>query len=955
MPVSRDTSPSSAEPTLTVTPPGATPDARLVDPNAPTVSPAVGPADLTRPAARPQAEDAPAPAKIGRFTVLRELGRGGTGVVYAAYDEQLDRKVAVKLLHSETREEIARARLLREAQAMARLSHPNIVGVHEVGTEGRQVYVAMEFVHGMTLHAWLKRQRRSAAEIVAMFYQAGEGLAAAHEAGLVHRDFKPANVMVGDDGRARVLDFGLARAEVEAGAAPGLDRMQPAREHTSAVANLRSLDASITVTGVMLGTPAYMAPEQFLGTRVDARSDQFGFCVALFEALYRERPYAGDTLAELMTNVLAGSVRDVPHPTAVARALRSILLRGLRRAPDERWSDMRALLTALSPHARGSSRRPWAPVLGLSAALAGAAAGVAYQTALVDQACSGGAERAAAAWDAADRAQIDAAAEALGPAAGAAATRALAVFDLYSQAWVDAFTGACSDGGELLDLRMTCLDERRRALATAVDMFARIDSDIVAHAEEILSTLPRIEACADETYLRAAVRPPDDPAVAAQVRELRGELQKASTLETGGKFEAALAALDQALAAAPRYAPLLAELNFRRGSVLENDGRYEDARKAFEAAFLAAVESDHREVIPDAATRLAYINGRRLDLPDAAEDWLRHAETYAKRQGETRQHARALIIRGALRNHNRMRITDPTSDVETGAVFEEARRLLEEAGAEDSIDYARYLRFYGDFLTFARQEHAASIAAEEQALAIMQRHLGRGHPDVAMVHNSLGIALMHAGRNEESARTLRAALDADTDPAHQRNHVYMTLWSNLGEAYSYLGRVEEELAARKEAFEVLERSSERLLPETFALRSAYAHRLAERGRLDRSLAEFDALYARGEATWGPRSLRLVGLFVRRGAVFLAVPDLAKARADLDRALALCSGTDDNFAEDARWLEARVLAAEGRTAEAHEKARALRPRLVARGASGLEPLKELDALLAGTDSKKGGDK
>ena len=192
------------------------------------------------------------PIKIGRFTIVRELGAGGMGVVYVAYDEQLDRRVAVKLLRRAETDTQGKARLAREAQAMARLSHPNVVTVHEVGTHQDQVFVAMEFVDGGDLRSWLEQERRGWPAIVEAFRQAGEGLAAAHAAGIVHRDFKPDNVLVGHDGRVRVADFGLAHA---------LDATVELGEREPTISSSNKLEQSLTRTGALMGTPAYMAPE----------------------------------------------------------------------------------------------------------------------------------------------------------------------------------------------------------------------------------------------------------------------------------------------------------------------------------------------------------------------------------------------------------------------------------------------------------------------------------------------------------------------------------------------------------------------------------------------------------------------------------------------------------------------------------------------------------------------
>jgi hypothetical protein len=292
---------------------------------------------------------------VGRYVVRALVGRGAMGTVYAADDPDLDRTVAVKLLHAGALSDSARSRLrtalLREAQAMARLSHPEVITVYDVAALGDQLFIAMEFVDGETLRRWRAERHRSCPEILAVYERAGSGLAAAHEAGLVHRDFKPDNVLVGRDGRVRVTDFGLARStdgmQVTATlAAPDRDG-EP-----------RKLTTTLTRSGALLGTPAYMAPEQLRGEPADARSDVFSFCVALYEALYGERPFAGKTVPELRDTLARGEVRAAPVMTGVPSWVRSVLLRGLRTSPAERFSSMRELLDALrAAHATARRRK----------------------------------------------------------------------------------------------------------------------------------------------------------------------------------------------------------------------------------------------------------------------------------------------------------------------------------------------------------------------------------------------------------------------------------------------------------------------------------------------------------------------------------------------------------------------------------------------------------------------
>ena len=307
--------------------------------------------------------------QIGRYVVLRRLGAGGMGVVFAAYDPQLDRKIALKLLRTGIGlgEREANARLVREAQAIARLSHPNVVAVYDVGTAGADadLYLAMEFVEGDTLTHWLRRWERPWPEIVAMFVEAGRGLAAAHAVGLLHRDFKPDNVLVGSDGRVRVSDFGLARSAVT-------DDEGGGHHPVPALSDLRT---PLTGTGAILGTPRYMAPEQLRGASVTATADQFSFCVALYEALYGQHPLPGETAAEMADGT--ARMAAPPASSVVAPALATILARGLDPQPARRFPSMTALLEQLIPPAPRPRPRRLALVAFGAASLVLAGAGAA--------------------------------------------------------------------------------------------------------------------------------------------------------------------------------------------------------------------------------------------------------------------------------------------------------------------------------------------------------------------------------------------------------------------------------------------------------------------------------------------------------------------------------------------------------------------------------------------------
>jgi serine/threonine protein kinase/tetratricopeptide (TPR) repeat protein len=305
------------------------------------------------PTLKPRPEDGTLPpgTRVGRYVTRRQVGSGGMGTVYAAHDPDLAREVAIKLMRAKGTASKAQQladRMQREAQAMARLSHPNVITVHDVGAHEGHVFVAMELVDGGTLRQWLTKEPRTTREILDVFVQAGRGLAAAHTAGLVHRDFKPDNVLVGKDGAVRVTDFGLARAVREGGEDGG-----------GALADGESgsrLDKPLTQAGVIMGTPAYMAPEQMEGKPADARADIFAFCVSLWEALYGRRPFTGESLEELRTAIMAGAERPTARhsagrvPPRVHRAIDA----GLRANAAGRPSSMDAILSALSA---GSRRR----------------------------------------------------------------------------------------------------------------------------------------------------------------------------------------------------------------------------------------------------------------------------------------------------------------------------------------------------------------------------------------------------------------------------------------------------------------------------------------------------------------------------------------------------------------------------------------------------------------------
>ncbi|HEU4735335.1 MAG TPA: serine/threonine-protein kinase, partial [Kofleriaceae bacterium] len=641
----------------------------------------------------------------GRYLLLGRLGSGGMGVVHAAYDPTLDRKVALKLLRpgeGGNVDSVARGRLLREARALARLSHPNVVHVYEVGTiEDQQVYIAMEHIEGQTLLAWQKEARRPFREILARYLAAGRGLQAAHEAGLVHRDFKPENVILGKDGRVVVLDFGLAVAP-EAGApgpeavtaslasstspttgtpttklTPGAKDRAPGTAPPAAVETSGSADAAASgaldrsnagvpfgarpldrYTDDILGTQPYMAPEQHVGRPIDARTDQYSFCLALYEGLYGQRPFVeGDPPAEVEASMAGGA--EGPGETAPARPswlviqkflrrvqppppesdvpgwLRQVVLRGLSPAPADRWPSMADLLVELSrdPAAR---RRRWAAAAGVIAIAV--ALGVSYSRVRHERSvlCQGAAQKLRGVWDPDRRAQVRGAFEATAAAgADASFARAAQALDGYAGRWIDMHTSACEStrlrgeqSEELLDLRMQCLAERIDALRATVDVLAAADSTVVARASSAVTALPPLDDCANLALLRASVRPPSDPATRDRLVGLRRRLAEARARSNVGKVAEALAGATVIAgeARALGYRPFEATALISLSTIRERAGDWQGALDAARDGMRAADAGHDGAQAAEAQSYSTFLLGTRLGRPAEAEAAARDAE-----------------------------------------------------------------------------------------------------------------------------------------------------------------------------------------------------------------------------------------------------------------------------------------------------------------------------------------
>jgi tetratricopeptide (TPR) repeat protein/predicted Ser/Thr protein kinase len=670
---------------------------------------------------------------VGRYVVLERIGAGGMGVVYAAYDPELDRKVALKLLRPDRAGAAGEAalRLQREAQAIARLSDPHVVAVYDAGTFGDQVFVAMEFVEGRTLRQWLAAEKRGWREIVDVFGLAGRGLAAAHAAGLVHRDFKPDNVLLGTDGRIKVADFGLARPAGEvgnegSGSSPG-----------SGSGGL--LASPLTKWGAVMGTPAYMAPEQLRGAAADARSDQFSFCVALWEALYGQKPFAGAGLREMLDAERRGEVREPPEGTGVPGRLQPVLRRGLSASPAARYPGMPELLHDLQ-HDPAVSRRRWLIAAVLILATAALFSSLGYFQARRAQLCGGGEEKLAGVWDEGRKATVRTAFLRSGsPFARETWGRIEPALDLFAADWSRMHRSACEatrvrgeQSEDLLDRRMVCLDQRLSELRALADLFSHADAQVVLRTDKEVSGLGQINLCADSAALTAKVPLPRDPAVRARVEAARSQVTAAKVLTDAGKPAEALGPAQEAAKAAQQagYAPLEAAALYQVALLQDNLNNSREAERTMFDALTRAQTGGDFETAGLAAAQLSWIVGFQQARHEDGERWS--------------QMARAIIDGARGGPALRFELLKTLGTIQYGEgklpqAVETARQALvlgESAYGPESSQVAAVfsnLGVYYDVMGKSKE----SVEASLRGLAIRRKALPPGHPDFAKSYNTL--------------------------------------------------------------------------------------------------------------------------------------------------------------------------------------------------------------------------
>jgi tetratricopeptide (TPR) repeat protein len=857
---------------------------------------------------------------FGRYTVLERLGSGGMAEVYAAYDRVMYRPVALKMLRDGKRG--LEARLMREAHAMARLSHPNVVAVFDTGLVNGRLLLIMEYVRGKTLRSWRGAEARGWREVLRAYLDAGRGLAAAHAAGLVHRDFKPDNVLVSADGTAKVTDFGLVCAVDARDPGPSSDAMpitMDAAAHTAGDA-APPLTTQLTRHDAVLGTPGYLAPEQYRCLPVDERTDQFAFCLSLYEALYGEKPLEAGSWNLAARS--AGLGREKRAPAAprcsdVPAWVRRPLLRGLSLDPQNRYASMRELLDVLetdpSPRRRGR--------LALAVVLSGACAvPLAMHGARQGRvrACHETAQRAQQAWDAPKRAAAERAFASTGlRLATDSWTRVEPALDAYANSLAAATEEACTAtrvrherSEETLDLQLACLDDHLDELRALADVLSAADGRVVERAVQATNALQRPETCSDPDRLSATARLPSDPGIRAEIRSLRREIAVSKVQAESGNPKLALdrlRSIERRVAAAD-YDPLLVRYTLQKATTEELEGDDQAANVDYHRAAQLADSNRLDAEKASAFLGLAQGAGNQLVRAEEGHRWVGYGRAALRRLGDEQTLAAQLDVTDAWLYIN---------EEKPGLAARAAERALARGPTAPSVSsLSARSALAAALLQQGRLDEA--VAEQRATLALAEEAYGALHPYIACKFNNVAFAELEGGRPEEALASALHGLELAEGATAPRaigsnSRVVGSLAVAAGEALVRLGRPAEAIeqcARAREAF--CATSGERSL-EVADADNSLAEALGQLGRLREAkdtLAEAMAiLESQPDATPG----RAAATLLVRAKLALRERNFEQAILDAQQALGQLgvSATRVRQLADTRLVLAEAVARAGR--------------------------------------------
>lgn len=862
---------------------------------------------------------------IGRYVVQHFLAQGGMGVVYVARDPELGRRVALKLVRTQGGADgTMRQRLLREAQALAQLSHPNVISVYDVGVHDDRVFIAMELIDGVSLRSYLA-QPRGWRDRLAVLVAAGRGLAAAHAAGIVHRDFKPENVIVGNDGRVCVLDFGLARgagegAATEVGtppppplAAPGNDsvatvalsarRDEPSRDWMDA--SRERLELNLTGLGTVVGTPAYMSPEHHRGEVVTAASDQFSFCVAAWEALYGQRPFSAsaDSLRQAKER---HEITPPPRRSRVPMRIRKLLLRGLSPAVGDRHGSMTELLAALERAVAAPRRRARriAVAVGVLALAAGALA--LWRQGRQDR-CS--ATHAVAslrgAWEPALAMRLEESFRRTGrTSAGETARRVRAALDEYRDEWTAMHVESCRatyERGEqsaaLLDLRTRCLGLRREALRALVTQLERASSgEVVDRAVQAALGLPAVADCADVAALGAVAPLPRAASARVAVAAAQARLEDVRALDSTGQYAAALPGAREVVVIARTlaYAPLLAAALHTLSSIQDDLGQIEDSAQSAREGVLVAGASRDDALLAQSLIDVMWSYGRQakyelaLALDVAVEAALARssgepgAGEAPERAGQpnelTMQRASLLATKGRL-------LSDQGRYPEATAALEQALALRERAQGPEHWRLAAVLNSLGEVLR-ATGRYDEALARFERARAITERALGPEHPNVGAILNNIGAVYESQNKHDLAKGMYEHSLRID-EATFGRDHPRVAIsLMNLGALLDADGKPADAVPYFERALAIHRRVTGGKHPDVAMSLHNLALAELHLGKPADALARFREALTILQAVLPPEHVNLSLPMMGLGEAALALGRSSDAVSEFERALAL---------------------------------------------------------------------
>lgn len=782
--------------------------------------------------------------RVGRYAVLRPLGSGAMGRVFAARDTSLQRDVALKLLHVERGGDAkARARFLREARALGRVSHPNVVEVFEVGVHGGDVFIAMELLRGQTLRAWMHAEPRTWGQTLEVLLQLGAGLAAAHAAELVHRDVKPANAWVGEDGRARVIDFGLAMADAN-----------DLSETDSSASRLREAlevaSSKLTRTGAIVGSPAYMAPEQLMHRSATEASDQFSFCVTAFEALHGRRPFEGFTPLQLLDAIQRGSIVRTDDDTP--RWIDRILARGLEAQASDRWASMEALVAALR---RGPSRR-WVGLGGVSLIGAGLAGALAWPSSTT-QGCM---RHDLPSWDAEVRRSL----KSRVAATDVAFERDIAgPLDAWSDAWSARHRETCEAGSDAegFDRTLHCLDVARERFGDTVAVLDGLEPGRVGEAVAVAAGVSKIPTC---TEARSE----------ASDRALRA-LSRIAALDRAGRYEEAIAAAKEALVYAedPRAR---AELLQVAASAALHSERGADAVSLGEQAYFLALREGLDGLAVEAVIVIVAALGRDGEL-EAAQRWYETGVAMVENTEDP------TASRGELEESLGLALFTAGRPEEAVARYDAA---IDALPADRPTRLATLQGDRGNALLDAGrfEEGRAALA---RSLDAMKAAYGPDHAMVGIGHTNLGSAFAMSGEYAEARPHFVEALRISrllNDP------------KALGLALGSMGLIEQATGNYDEARPYLEQSLEAFesigepsSPRVLAGLHNLALNAQARGDLEDAERQLWALLERKRAKLGPDHVSLGSTYDALGNNYVQRDRFEDAQPNFREALRILEG------------------------------------------------------------------